>query len=388
MTRYATQNAPDEAAKGKSTAMRVLDAARVATAAAESDADRIAGELEKAERSLDELEGGRGKVAHANGDVVGLGRAIVEARETIATLTAGLSEARELTVAAAKRQAIAELESRAEMLSEGKTVELQTAYEALGAAMVTIADLGRSIEACHREIAHFNTSAHDLGRVDLEVSTDALRECAKVKLGGLDLRSTIPSVVRQGETDEAWRSRIIDALERRSTEAPGPRERQAAFAQRVPGADFARAAFVFRHQGENEAAHLDRQLPSIAQVLHLDRHADESEDLYRQRVWTGAAKKLGLERKGETDEAYRLRQLNAAAREQDRAAAIDPLRKAGELALPVIQKHALGLSPMERNRRFPRPVSQASLQGRQVEHPDDLVMIGQRSIRSIRALRG
>lgn len=374
-----------------------LHAARAATAAAEADVNRIADELQRAERSLAELEGGRGAVVHANGDIAGLGRAILEARELITTLTAGLTEARAASDTAADREAVAELEAEAVALATDEVQMLEAAYEALGEALGTITKLGPTIEGYQAEIEHFNDRAIGLGRVDLVLPTETIREHAKAKLGGLAGGGVRPPVTRQGESDEAWQQRIMETFERRSRERRAAREDQVAFSRRAPGADFARAAYVPRSEGDDETTHRRRQLQSIVQHLHVSpflgtggsasASPEESEDGYSRRVWEQVARKLSLEREGESDEAYRLRQLRAAERAQDRIAKSDPLRKAGQEAITVIQEHALGLSPQERNRRFPRPVSQASLEGRQIAHPDDLVLAGQRSIRSIRALR-
>lgn len=376
-----------------------LDATHAATAAAEADVNRIAAELEQAECSLAELEGGRAAVVHANGDVAGLGRAILEARELITTLTAGLTGARSTYNAAADAEAVAELEAEGNALSDCEAQELEAAYEALGELLGTIADLGPTISAHEDAIRHFNAKANRFDRPDLVLSPETIRERAKVALGGLDAGAGArPSVARQGESDEAWPQRIKETFEKRSRERRGPREDYVAFSRRAPGADFARAAFVARDEGEDETDYQRRQLRSIVQHLHVPpflgtggsagASPEESEDEYSRRVWAQVARKLGLEREGESDEAYRLRRLRAAEKAQDRVGASNPLLKAGERAILVIQQHALGLSPHERNRRYPRQISQASLEGREIAHPDDLVLAGQRSIRSIRALRG
>lgn len=376
-----------------------LDAARADTAAAELAVNRITAELEQAERSLAELEGGRGAVVHANGDVAGLGRAILEARELITTLTAGLSEARSAYSAAADGEAVAELEAERKGLSDGEVEELEAAYETLGELLGTIADLGPLISAHEDTITHFNDKASRFRRPDLVLAPETIRERAKVALGGLGAAAgTRPSVARQGESDEVWLQRVTETFEKRSRERPGRREDHVAFDRRAPGADFARAAFVARNEGEEETEHQRRQLRSIVQHLHVSPFLgtggsagpspEESEDEYSRRLWAQVARKLGIEREGESDEAYLLRRLRAAEKAQDRVVASNPLVKAGERAILVIQQHALGLSPHERNRRHPRQISQASLEGREISHPDDLVLAGQRSIRAIRALRG
>lgn len=377
-----------------------LAATATATAtAAEADVNRIAAELEQAERSLAELEGGRGAVVHANGDVAGLGRAIVDARELITTLTAGLMEARSAYSAAADAETAAELEAEGNALGAGEAQELESAYEALGELLWTIANLGPTISAHEDAIRHFNDKANRFRRPDLVLPPETIRERAKIALGGLDAGAgTRPSVPRQGESDEAWLQRVLETFEKRSRERPGRREDHVAFTRRAPGADFARAAFVARNEGEGETEHQSRQLRSIVQHLHVSpflgtsgragASPEESEDDYSRRVWAQVARKLGLEREGESDEAYRLRRLRAAEKAQDRVVASNPLLKAGERAILVIQQHALGLSPHERNRRYPRQISQAGLEGREISHPDDLVLAGQRSIRAIRALRG
>ena len=53
------------------------------------------------------------------------------------------------------------------------------------------------------------------------------------------------------------------------------------------------------------------------------------------------ARKLKLDRRGESDEAYFLRVANARAPRQ--GVLTDPLRALGEEALDAIRKHALGL---------------------------------------------
>lgn len=189
-------------------------------------------------------------------------------------------------------------------------------------------------------------------------------------------------------------ARLRETLAARASERPRRGEAPADFQRRVPGAAFARRAWLPRGDEEDDASYEARLEASVARHLNVSPSlgitsptvpgAGESEDDYRQRLWSEVAKRLGLVRRGETDAAWELRRNRAAMKQQQRAQGANPIREAGAEAINAIQVHALGMNATERNRAFPKPVSARSLQGRNINDPETLLLYSQRHLGSVR----
>ena len=357
--------------------------------------------LARAEQELAELERGRAEVGlrGADADADAFHRDLFKASENVKTFTAGLEAARAQLKAAEDAEQMKHVEALSEAARTKHAPSIADALQRFHANLAAACDDCAIIEAATTEIEHANAVAENHGRADLIVSVAATNSAAVRKLAGraTDGVSRAP-VTRMGKTDEEYALHLHSTLEQRASETPQRGEKPPDFERRAPGATFAKHAFVAASEGEEPVAYEGRLVRSIARALNVppflgsetdtSQSADETWEEYCLRVWAMAARKLAVTREGESDAAYQSRVLRQRSREEDRETADNPLKKLGERVLPAIMEHALGLSPSEQRRMFPSQVQPASLKGQALDHPDTLVQYGQRSLRSIRALRG
>lgn len=358
----------------------------------------IGAALIKAEQELAELERGRGAVVLEGGDVDAYHLELFKASENVKTLTAGLDAARAEQDAALTVERIEQVEALSATARTQHAPAVSEALERMYHGLEEVRAAAETIAAAKTEIEHANAVAENHGRADLVVSIAATNAAAVRKLAGRETDGVSrASVTRTGETDEAYALRLHSTLEQRASATPQRGEKLPDFERRVPGATFAKQAFVAATEGEEPVAYEGRLVKSIAGVLNVapflgsetdtSQSADETWEQYCLRVWAMAARKLAVTRDGESDDAYQSRVLRQRGKEDDRVAADNPLKKLGERVLPAIMEHALGLSLSEQRRMFPSQVQPASLKGQALDHPDALVQYGQRYLRSIRALR-
>ncbi|QND60313.1 hypothetical protein [Mesorhizobium huakuii] len=242
--------------------------------------------------------------------------------------------------AALERQAAA---ARAEHYGPAAEA-LQTMYKLLAGVCHSALVLEQHALA----IEGMNQQALGNDRRDLVIDMDILRRAVLDTIGTRHASIVVP--VRTGETDEAFEARLWSVVASNAGVAPnGKKERGTTVSAAVLAE--CRAMHVERRANEGDDAYSARRWAAVAGALRLQLTNGETEADHRERLRYALARRLNVDRKGESDEAYQLRLANAhsalvTAREQS-----DPLRAVGEKALAAIKRHALGLEKIALHRQ-------------------------------------
>lgn len=262
-----------------------------------------------------------------------------------------LRAARDLARDRAKRMQSVELIEEFEQRARSETAELRKKREAglvrLSALCHEIGDLGLQLDENVKAISLHNWESERLGRRDLAIDPSAVRAATLKALGKAD-SVPIEEVLRNGEGDGEFGQRVIAELISRATAKRAAGEKPRAFAVRTAAA---KRVYVEREDAEEEQRYLSRLWQNVAEKLPCPRLPDEDEHQFAARLRNALARALHLSRVGESDDAFRLRQLRAYAKLDQARQKDDPLLAAAKRAVKALENHAAPPHVIEQAKR-------------------------------------
>ncbi|MER8655269.1 hypothetical protein [Mesorhizobium sp. M0847] len=304
----------------------------------QSVVDRLETDIARYLARYAELDESRADVVLNGGNIEKLHNDLRDAEQMVKSLTAAVEPTKAMLAKAKTASRNATVGRQAVAAKTEHYAPLADAYETMFELLAGVCHTAKVIDEHMLAIEGTNIAALAAGRADLVADVKAIRRGVVDTIG--TMRADVVLPVRIGETDEAFEARLWSIVAANAQKDPGSKSNKTVSPAILVDC---RAMHIQRLANEDDKAYRARQWAAAAVTLHSRRADGESAADHRLRLRDALAKRLQVDRKGETDDAYLLRVANEHALSFSAYEQSDPLKDVAEKALTAIQTHALGL---------------------------------------------
>ncbi|MER8648407.1 MULTISPECIES: hypothetical protein [unclassified Mesorhizobium] len=338
----------DELLNAQPAAPAAEDAAalKAEVARLQSVVDRLETDIARYLARYAELDESRADVVLNGGNIEKLHNDLRDAEQMVKSLTAAVEPTKAMLAKAKTASRNATVGRQAVAAKTEHYAPLADAYETMFELLAGVCHTAKVIDEHMLAIEGTNMAALAAGRADLVIDARAIRRAVVDTIG--TMRASVVVPVRMGETDEAFEVRLWSVVETNARKDPRSKSNKTIGKAMLTDC---RAMHIERHANEDGKAYRARQWAAAAITLHSQRSKDESDADHRLRLRDALAKRLQVDRKGESDDAYQLRVGNAHALSFSGYDQSDPLKDVAEKAMKATRKHALGLEPTALHRQ-------------------------------------
>ncbi|ESY20710.1 hypothetical protein X750_18495 [Mesorhizobium sp. LNJC394B00] len=300
--------------------------------------DRLETDIARCLARHAELDDSRADVVLNGGDIGALHEGLRDLEQMAKTLTAAVAPTKSMLAKAKTASRNATVGRQAVAAKAEHYGPAAEAYQTMFKLLAGICHTANLLDEHAIAIEGANQKAQSAGRADLVIDMKKLRRAVVDTIGTMRASVVVPD--RIGETDEAFEARLWSVVEANARKDPRSKSNKIVSPAILGDC---RAMHIEQHQTEDDSAYRARQWAAAAVTLHSQRADGESDADHRQRLRDALARRLQVDRTGETDEAHLLRVGNAHALSFSAYEQSDPLKDVAEKALTAIQTHALGL---------------------------------------------